>query len=74
MNSRNSKPHRFRLDIVDKRNLKPSKKNMALVNLRIYYRGKHTKSEQNNNQFKTFAPTWNDTFDLPDGSYSIVDI
>ena len=73
INSRNSKPHRFRLDLVDKRNLKP-KKNMALVNLRIYYTGKHIKSEQNNNKIKTFAPTWNDTFDLPDGSYSIVDI
>ena len=24
--------------------------------------------------FKTSAPTWNDTFDLPDGSYSTVDI
>ena len=68
MNSRNSKPHRFRLDLVDKRNLKPSKKNMALGNLRIYYRGKHIKSEQNNNKFKTFAPTWKDTFDLPDGT------
>ena len=32
------------------------------------------KSEYNNNTFKISAPTWNDTFDLPDGSYSIVDI
>ena len=27
-----------------------------------------------NNKFKISAPTWNDTFDLPDGSYSIDDI
>ena len=32
------------------------------------------KSAYNNNKFKISAPTWNDTFDLPDGSYSIVDI
>ena len=32
------------------------------------------KSEYNNNKFKISAPTWNDTFDLPDGSYSIADI
>ena len=32
------------------------------------------KSEYNNNKFKISAPTWNDTFDLPDGSYSISDI
>ena len=25
----------------------------------------------NNNKFKIFAPTWNDTFDLPDGLYNI---
>ena len=31
-------------------------------------------SEYNNNKFKISAPTWNDTFDLPDGSYSIADI
>ena len=31
-------------------------------------------SEYNNNEFKISPPTWNDTFDLPDGSYSIDDI
>ena len=30
--------------------------------------------EYNNNKFKISAPAWNDTFDLPDSSYSIVDI
>ena len=32
------------------------------------------KSAYNNNKFKISAPTWNDEFDLPDGSYSISDI
>ena len=31
-------------------------------------------SEYKNNKFKIPAPTWNDTFDLLDGSYSIEDI
>ena len=31
-------------------------------------------SEYNNNKFQISAPTWNDTFDLPDDSYSIADI
>ena len=31
-------------------------------------------SEYNNNEFKISPPTWNDTFDLPDGSYSNDDI
>ena len=47
---------------------------MALANLSIYYTQKNIKSEYSNNKFKISAPTWNDTFDLPDGSYSISDI
>ena len=47
---------------------------MALANLSIYYTRKNIKSEYSNNKFNIFALTWNDTFDLPDGSYSISDI
>ena len=32
------------------------------------------KSSYNNNKFETSAPTWNDKFELPDGSYSVSDI
>ena len=77
MNSENSKtnePHRFKLDLTDKINLKNWNKNMARANLSNYYTWKNIKSEYNNNKFKISAPTWNDTFDLPDGSYSIADI
>ena len=73
-NSKTSEPHRFKLDLTDKLNLKNPSKNMALANLSIYYTWKNIKSEYNNNKFKISAPTWNDTFDLPDGSYSISDI
>ena len=37
-------------------------------------RGKNIKSSCNNNKFKISAPTWNNEFELPDGSYSISDI
>ena len=47
---------------------------MALDNLCIHYTWKNIKSEYNNNKFKISAVTWNDTFDLPNGSYSIVDL
>ena len=73
-NSKTSEPHRFKLDLTDKLNLKDPKKNMALANLSIYYTWKNIKSEYNNIKFKISATTWNDTFDLPDGSYSISDI
>ena len=72
-NSGTNEPHRFKLDLADKLNLKNPNKNMALANLSIYYTWKNIKSEYKN-KFKISAPTWNDTFDLPDGSYSIADI
>ena len=62
MNSKNSKtnePNRFKCDLIDKLDLKNPKKSMALANLSIYYTWKNVKSP------------WNETFDLPDGSYNI---
>ena len=47
---------------------------MTLANLSIYYTWENIKSEYSNNKFKISARTWNDTIDLPDGSYSIEDI
>ena len=47
---------------------------MALTNLSIYYTWKNIKTKYNNNKLKISAPTWNETFDLPDGSYSIADL
>ena len=47
---------------------------MALANLSIYYTWKNVKSTYNNNKFKISAPTRNETFDLPDGSYNISEI
>ena len=73
-NSKTNEPRRFRLTLADKLNFKYPSKNMALANLSIYYTWKNIKSAYNNNKFKTSAPTWNDEFDLPDGSYSISDI
>ena len=44
-------------------------KDIALSNLNIYYTWKNIKSSYNKNKFKISAPTWNDKFELPDGSY-----
>ena len=59
-NSKTNEPHKFRLSLLDKDN--------------VYYTWKIIKPACNNNKFKISAPTWNDTFDLPVGSYSIEDI
>ena len=74
-NSKKNEPNKFIYQFTDKLNLKtPNNKNIGLVNLNIYYTWKNIKFAYNNNKFKISAPTWNDTFDLPDGSYSISDI
>ena len=77
MNTKNSKtnePNRFKYDLIDKLDLKNPSKNMALGSLSIYYTWKNVKSIYNNNKFKISVPTWNETFDLPDGSYNILEI
>ena len=74
MNTKNSKTnesHRFKYDLIDRLNLKNPNKNMALANLSIYYTWKNVRSIYKNNKFKISAPTWNETFDLPDGQYNI---
>ena len=70
-NSKTNESHRFKYDLIDKLDLKNPNKNMALANLSIYYTWKNVKSIYKNNKFKISAPTWNETFDLPDESYNI---
>ena len=77
MNSKNSKtnkPYKFKCDLIDKLDLRNPNKNMPLANLSIYYTWKNAKSTYSNNKFKVSARTWNETFDLPDGSYNISQI
>ena len=73
-NSKNSEPHILILKLTDKLDLRRGEKIIALSNLSIYYTWKNIKSSYNNNKFKISAPTWNDKFELPDGSYSVSNI
>ena len=77
MNSENSKtsaPHVLLLKLTNKLDLGIGEKIIALSNLSIYYTWKNIKSSYNNNKFKISALTWNDEFELPDGSYFVSDI
>ena len=73
-NSKTSESQRFRLDLTDKLNLKNPKKKYGFSKLKYLLHLESIKREYNNNKFKTSAPNWNETFDLPDGSDSIDDI
>ena len=73
-NSKTSKPHILIFKLTDKLDFRWGAESIALSNLRIYYTWKNIKSSYNNNKFKISAPTWNDKFESPDGSYSVSDI
>ena len=74
-NSKTSKLHVLILKLTNKLDLRIGEKIIiALSNLSIYYTWENIKSSYNNNKFKIPAPTWNDKFELPDGSYSVSDI
>ena len=68
-NSKSSEPHVLVLKLTNKLDLRIGVKIIALSNLNIYYTWKNI-----NNKLKISAPTWNDTFELHDGSYSVSDI
>ena len=77
MNSENSKASMSRvlkLKFTCKLDLRIGEKVITLSNLSNYYTWKNIKSSYNNDKFKISAPTWNDEFQLPDGSYSVSDI
>ena len=73
-NRRASKPHILKLKLTSSLDLRIGKKVIPLSNLSIYYTWKNIKSSYINNKFKISAPTSNEEFNLPDGSYSVSNI
>ena len=71
---RTPKPHILISKLSNKLYLRIGNIVITLSNLSIYYTWENIKSSYNNNKFKISAPTWNDEFKLPDGSYSISDV
>ena len=47
---------------------------VALQKLSINYTWKNLRKQYKSNKLKIIAPTWNDEFELPHGSYSVSDI
>ena len=68
------KSHVLILKLTNKLDLRISEKIIVSSNFSIYYTWKNIKNSYNNNKFKILAPTWNNKFKLPDGSYSVSDI
>ena len=66
--SKTSDPHRLLLNLTDKIKLKISDKYVVLSYLMIQYTQKNIKKSINKVKNNKFAPTWNEEFELPDGS------
>ena len=73
-NSKKNEPHEFFLTLSQRLNLRSSNKHVALQNLSIYYTWKNIRKQYKSNKVKLIASTWNDEFELPDGSYSVSDV
>ena len=66
--------HKLILSLSQRLNLRNSNKHVFIRNLSIYYMWKNIRKQYKNSKLKVIAPTWNDEFELPDGSYSISSI
>ena len=73
-NSKMSEPHVLILKLTNKLDLRIDEKIIALSNLSIYYTRKNIKNSYHSNKFKMSELTWNNKFELPDGSYSVSEI
>ena len=65
---------KFVLNLLQRLNLRSLNKHVALQNLSNYYTWKNIREQYKCNKLKIIAPTWNDKFQLPNGSYSVSDI
>ena len=73
-NSKTSKSYFLNLKLTSKLDLRLGENVFALSNLSIYYTWRNIRSSYNNNKFRISTTTWNDEFELPDGSFSVSDI
>ena len=73
-NSKTNEQLKFALNLSQRLDLRSLNKHVSLQNLFIYYTWKIIKQLYKNNKLKLIAPSWNDEFELPDGSYSVSDI
>ena len=70
-NSKRNKPRNFVLNLWQRLDLRSSDK---YLNLSENYTWKNIRKQYKNNKLKIVSQTWKDEFELPDDSYSVLDI
>ena len=73
-NSKINEPHKSILNLSQRLDLRSWNKHFALQSLFVYQTWKNIRKQHKNNKLKIIARTWNDEFELTDGSYSVADI
>ena len=68
-NSKTNESHKFFLSFPQRLDLRSPDKYVTLQNLSIYYTWKNIRQQYKNNKLEIIAPTRNDEFELPDGSF-----
>ena len=68
-NSKTNEAHKFVLNLTQRLDLRSPSKHIQ--NLSIYYTWKDIRQQYKSNKLQATAPTWNDEFELPDGSNSV---
>ena len=69
--SKRNKPRNFVLNLWQRLDLRSSDK---YLNLSENYTWKNIRKQYKNNKLKIVSQTWKDEFELPDDSYSVLDI
>ena len=67
-------PHKFVLNLSQRLDFRSSNKHVGLQNLYVYYIWENVRKQYENNKLKIITPTWNNEFELPDGSHPVSDI
>ena len=69
-----NEPQKFAFNLSQRLVLRSSNKYVPLQNLSIYYTWENIRKQYKDNKLKIIALTWNDEFELLDGSYSVLHI
>ena len=68
LNSKTDELQKFIISLPKRLDLRSLNKHVALQNFSIYYTWKNIRRQHKKSKLKKIAPTWNDDFELTDGS------
>ena len=73
-NSKSNKTNKFVLNFSQRLNLRSSDKHLALQKFIYLLQVENIRKQYKSHKLKIMTPTWNDEFEFPDGSCSVLDI